>query len=132
MNRSRGNDHTLPRPEPQCPTVGQVDLEPAFHDQKELIGARMLMPRVVPSEHRQAQAAGVDLADDLVTVRVAHGSCFTREVYHHERWKAHGFASVGFRRGDLMRHWRPLLRTNGWVSPRRIRLPLILPCPSCR
>src|SRR5688572_30827694 len=69
------------------------------------------MPRVVPGENRQAQAAGVDLADDLVSIRVAHGSRFTGEVHYHERRKTHGFAGVGLCRGNLTRHWRPLLRT---------------------
>src|SRR5688500_15565892 len=97
MNGSRRHDRTLPRPEPQSPTVGQVDLESAFHDQKELIGARMLMPRVVSSEYRQAQATGVDLADDLVSIRVAHGSRVTDEVSYDGRRNVHGCDGVGFR-----------------------------------
>jgi hypothetical protein len=40
----------------------------------------------------------------LVSVRVGNSSRFTGEVYHHERWKAHGLAGVGFRRWDWMRH----------------------------
>src|ERR687888_485696 len=96
MNRPRGNYYTLPGSEAQCGTVGQLDLQPALHHQKELIRPGMLVPGIVAGQYAQSETACVHLAEDLVPVFFSHRSRLGREIHHYEWSVAYRLASVGF------------------------------------
>jgi hypothetical protein len=49
-----GNNNTLPWPELENAAVGQLNLELAFHDQKEFIGVRVLVPRIISGDHSKS------------------------------------------------------------------------------
>jgi hypothetical protein len=62
---------------------------------KQLIGARMLVPWILPGEHPQAQTTGVYLAEDLVPVLLGDRSRFRGDIHHDERGVAYRLAGIG-------------------------------------
>jgi hypothetical protein len=93
MHCSRRHHHALPRSEAQRAAVGQLDLQPTLHHEKQLIGVRMLVPGILPGENPRRQH-GVHLAEDLVPVLLGDRSRFRGDIHHHERRVAHRLAGI--------------------------------------
>src|SRR5258708_7575010 len=90
---------TLPRPQSDFATVSEIDKQRSLHDQKQFVGMRMIMPRIIALNDSESQAMIIYLIQHDVPILLLNGGGFGYDIQPFERRISHrlGLIIAGLR-----------------------------------